>query len=380
MDNEVTNGTITKKKKRWVFIVVVVFVVVVLSVILSLIVFNRAEGQKEPEQKNNPISDKYLTDLGYDVASLSYDELIEIGQKYKDNKDYDVAIEAYQIAIEKELGQEKAYDELIILYEELLNSCIENKETDTIREYFELLAQLCDKAFENTGKVRYQEKGDKYSSEKEALDVQTKASLILCRKVIVRTPEGTTEYEYNYDENNKLVKAPALNTNRGFTGWTEYYYTSDGKLYKSEYTGIGPIDEGFSSTCEYDDKGNIVKDIFYNQKVNETHITEYKYTYDDKDRIITCMVYGDGRLSQEQNYTYDEDGNVILDGQGVGNNSSMHTEKKGNVTTSVFYNGSEVAWTIVQEEDYIGNKYSSTTYGPDGAEEVHYDFIFEYIQ
>ena len=116
---------------------------------------------------------------------------------------------------------------------------------------------------------------------------------------------------------------------------------------------------------------------------------EYKYTYDDKDRIITCIFYVDGSLRREQNYTYDEDGNFILDGQGVGNNSSEHIEKKGNVTTSVFYNpaprrelpnGSEVAWTIVQEEDYIGNKYSSTTYGPDGTEEVHYDFIFEYIQ
>ena len=379
--SNISEQVLSKKKKRIFFIVIAAVIVVACIISISVVYLLSKNKKVENTPSVEQINSKYLTELGYDITSLSYEELLDIGVRYTENRKFDAAIEAYTLAIEKNSESEAAYDSLIELYEGLLADAIEKNEKDRIVGYLDALIEICEKALQNTGNNKYRETLERYTDEKKIYIIQATGKPAICRKLITRIGSTVSEYEYEYDEKGNLIREPQLNTNRGVVGWKTNFYSADGRLEKSETDfDENGIDDGDRSVEYYDDKGNVVRTESYNSKTDKTYIIEYENVYDNQNRIISRKMYTDGTMNIEYKYTYDEEGDWIIEGiPGENYNSSSHYEKQGRYFKSEIYNGDKIFCTMEGEMDQFDNIIRSTTYDSDGKEEVTFEYVYEYI-
>lgn len=174
--------------------------------------------------------------------------------------------------------------------------------------------------------------------------------------------QETSEVKYFYDKNGRLGTVEQY-TNSLLEGYTLYKYDAKGNQTLAQWCDKDGILLYFAE-CEYDDKGNLVKENFgWNQKdkmtsnfeyefyksgkvKTETRIGESEYAetrFDEMGNITEEAVYDiGGALISRYKYTYDKNGNKIkIEQYNEKNELGAYTENEydseGNITLKKDY-------------------------------------------
>ena len=157
---------------------------------------------------------------------------------------------------------------------------------------------------------------------------------------------GSSKKEYKYNDKGDTISYIYYGENNKIESKTEYEYTydkNDNILIKIVYEdGLFNLKE----VNEYDNKGNEISNIVYDQYGRITSKNEYEYKYDDDDNLISRIYFYNGKLSQKTEYEYNCNGNLI---------SYIFYDEKGNIINKV-------------ENDFycFGGMKRSVTYDKDG--------------
>ncbi|MCD8363448.1 MAG: sigma-70 family RNA polymerase sigma factor [Lachnospiraceae bacterium] len=136
--------------------------------------------------------------------------------------------------------------------------------------------------------------------------------------------EGSTEYEYTYDESGNVLTETALYNNlaRDLETWettrvtSEYSYDSDGncltKYETTEYSYLeGEVSEQFTR-YSYDEYGNLTEEATYFSPDDAEPYNVQSYTNTcDSDGKLTAREYYQGELLCTQEYSYNENGQQV---------------------------------------------------------------------
>ncbi len=154
-----------------------------------------------------------------------------------------------------------------------------------------------------------------------------------------------------YDEDGNKIMAVSYDENGNVTGKTEY---------------------------QYDEDGNNIMAVSYDENGNVTGKTEYQY--DKKGNMIRLVNYKDGRVIIDNKYEYDKNGNMTywgdydLDGN-VNEERKYEYEydKYGNIKIQKVYYG-DTKYRYEYEYDKNGIKTLKTCYNENGKIESKYEF------
>ena len=163
-------------------------------------------------------------------------------------------------------------------------------------------------------KYEYNEKGDKVTEKGKYLgEHQTEweskyeneydktGNLVKVNEIeLFKNSDGTQKEirnQYEYDKMGNLVKEPY--------GVYKYIYDSNGNILKCIYGIIGDMEKIFT----YDENSRIIEEKYFSQsKLYEQHTYEYNEK-GDISKDISIGVWGN--ITQEYLYEYDDDGNII---------------------------------------------------------------------
>lgn len=245
-------------------------------------------------------------------------ELLDLGNKYLMEQDYEQAVVAFTKAIEIDPMSVEAHIGLVEAY-------IRNGE-------FEMALEAAKKGYELTGDERLKEKIDMIESgnifdclgrimkrtgydENGAVSWRheftynlkgQEASII----VYDRTGKETDRLERAYDEDGRMLNSYGLSDEDGRINLIKYYY-QDGFKIKDEYYNNTAGDEvtGYI-TYEYNENGKTSQSNFYSAggELNYRHI--YEYSEDGRHSKISGYSPS-GELTSYQIQTYNENGDCI---------------------------------------------------------------------
>ncbi len=216
---------------------------------------------------------------------------------------------------------------------------------------------------------------------------------------------GSTTEEIEYNASGQEVKQIIIRSDDVITYTYEFVltYAQEGYLSKEERTWYVGEDKMEKREIQYDDKGNVLKAVYYDaygeydrdDEVPYSYEEEYTYEYDGNRCLQQTMTYDDG---EEENvyesityYEYDEDGRVtcyIDDGDREYYNYGAATvevdDKIGNYQPldgemEYQYDGSKYN---MYTYDQFGNKIYSVAFGPMnlfGEEEAALSYIYRYV-
>ena len=185
------------------------------------------------------------------------------------------------------------------------------------------------------------------------------------------------DLEYAYDEKgNQLSRVdhedgtPVLEI--------ENEYDDQGNLIcKTDYTN----QERHKYIYEYDNRGNMLSQIYYNK--NGTVTSSYSYTYDDRGNLL-CEIYysSDGTINRKFQYTYDQKGNKVDEFLYYGSDDTTHRsytyDKQGNMlSSSTFAEDGSIASQQIYTYDKKGNKTSEAFIKADGVESYRKEYTYD---
>ena len=150
-----------KKKKSAPIGIIAVIVVLIIAVVAGLIIFNSTNASRKVKRKLN-LGDKYLTEMDYENAVLSYTDAINIDPKNEDA--YLRLYEAYDGLID-ELVDEGEYDRALDAVDELIEKMeegVEETDSDKVKEK--------EKEAEDKKEEIEEEKEDKNKSDEDRND------------------------------------------------------------------------------------------------------------------------------------------------------------------------------------------------------------------
>ena len=197
-------------------------------------------------------------------------------------------------------------------------------------------------------------------------------------------PAGYNSYEYD-DKGRKtlLVSYMAVNDEEYSEEYrTSYEYDESGKLIKA----VSTMDGKTVSVTEYEYKNGLC--VSENNYEGESFvISEYKYEYDDSDRISRCVridhIEGD---TTENRYTYTSDGLLLADlSYGTDGKVISRTEysydDKGNAVKLSVYNAMGEPMSSTSKEytyDDLGNIKRCVVTHSDGSKGTTTEYKWEY--
>lgn len=161
--------------------------------------------------------------------------------------------------------------------------------------------------------------------------------------------------KYNYDDRGKLIEELFFNERIQFVNKKVYKYDDDEETLIEELNYDAEGELRSKKEYKYDDNGNLIKDIIYNIAGMPTSYTEYKYD-NNRNRIEWAGYLVDKTLIFKIQYTYDENGNWIetanYDKNGTKESrSTCKYDDKGNEIEWIYYDinaaGDEIIRTIV---------------------------------
>lgn len=204
-----------------------------------------------------------------------------------------------------------------------------------------------------------------------------------------------TQYINTYDGFGNMIKREHNHytdgvVNPDYSDWHEYEYDSDGRVIIrrfGDWDGLSPVFDRF----EYDEKGNLIKDI----DTSDTNVPNYwtEYEYDSSGNKIKEGTYdGDGNRGWWREFTYDADGNCTVakeyesDGTLKKGWNEFEYDEYGNQTKRIQHDnadGSVDQW-YEYEHDAFGNVIKETRYlteyDPNGyvdrCDQYAYDYIY----
>ncbi|MCD8107927.1 MAG: tetratricopeptide repeat protein [Oscillospiraceae bacterium] len=330
------------------------------------------------------LGEKYLLDMDYEQAIVYFNKVIEVEPKnksaylglaeaYVGAGDTDSAVEALQTALEAFSDDSEAR---IAFLEKLI-------EIDpTNEEWYIELAQI------------YVDNGDTDKAieilQSGAISVSDATKIIEMFYSIfeINTSSSNIQYfddgswvEYEYGSYGMLKKAT--------------YYKADGTLWQiSEFDSNGReekntnyyyyTDNGFwtETLFEYDENGNKIKEIYY--YYDENDLTSWsEASFNSSGKVIESIGYdSDGVISGWSEYEYDEEGNRIKDITRRSDGSIYDVtefESNGRWIKSTTYNsdGSVMMWSEFEYEDGVYSHWKrSIVYGSYGYTIYEYDSNF----
>ncbi len=122
---------------------------------------------------------------------------------------------------------------------------------------------------------------------------------------------------YTCDSEGRLLSRAEGGVGTDSLTWREeYLYSSDGSYVKNTYYALNADEMGFSSVCEYDSRGRILKEICFNYfesgEVNQKYF--YEYEEEANGNLVKQLKYDgveNNRLIEVVDCSYDSDGRVI---------------------------------------------------------------------
>ena len=191
-----------------------------------------------------------------------------------------------------------------------------------------------------------------------------------------------TEYKYEYDENGNIVKDVILDEDGSIVNISTYEYDAAGNQIKRGYKNESLGSEG-EEISEYDTDHNLMKTTDYDEDGTIKEIYLYEY---DNDMLIKFGSYNaDGSLNWDSIYEYDSDGKVIkevgslsIDGVIYSSIEEHEYDADGNLIKTYFYDGDELASWKEYENNDNGKQTKCTCHGVDGS--IYYIEETEYIE
>lgn len=143
---------------------------------------------------------------------------------------------------------------------------------------------------------------------------------------------------FEYDKNDNLIKS--LDHNADGTFFRTFYYEYDDQNRLSEYYGRieNMMGNNYTTICEYDNYGNLIKTKEYQEPVEEDNLNRYsEYEYEDT------------RLVNVKNYAY-----ISEDKQGILKSYDKHIyDEEGKLSKKYIYNAEdELTNTLTYEYSY----------------------------
>ena len=178
--------------------------------------------------------------------------------------------------------------------------------------------------------------------------------------------------KYDYDNKGNLIKEIEYNENESISSWYEYEYENGNRIKRTSRNSDGSISSYYLS--EYNNKGNEIKRVSY--KADESISTRYQYEYDSNGNMtkeVRCSP--DGNTCKRYELTYDSNGNMIkneeFDTQGNLTENYIYTWS-GNKVTYDKYNGTVFSYKAEETYITVNSKKLGTLYireNSDGSKE-----------
>lgn len=308
----------------------------IIIIVICIVVFVLMTGKNSAIRKVTELLDlgnKYLTEQDYEQAVVSFQKVIEIDPKceeayrgladvYVAMNDYESAIDILQQGAAQTNSEElKAYlEEIREVYARIQEEAAERekekaKETaaaEKEREQEELLSRVAIRTINRRFTASTIESAEVFEENVRGDTIKVIAYSNFPNKVIREENEmagaaGVSdqereEYEYydcEYDVDGRIVKEYC------YDGYMEsiYEYDSDGRMVKVSYASEldGPI-EGYT-TYEYDANGKLLGEASMDSE--GFIIRESQNEYDTQGRLVRHSSYHNGELLSEETYSWE---------------------------------------------------------------------------
>jgi len=198
-------------------------------------------------------------------------------------------------------------------------------------------------------------------------------------------------YQYEYDENNHLIKEEIYDSTKVYILRNEYRYDNNGN--KIEYKQVAVFGEMEQlrdwDTWEYDENGYLTVhrvNRFGREQSFLNYKAVYEHEYDAVGNLIKKTQRDDasGEVNWWHEYEYDENGNEIKFSRGYDVTAGAlcryeyEYDDKGNMIKCIDYTIQEGFITTVFEYDVVGNKIKSTNYYSEDEEVSSWcDFTYD---
>ena len=309
-----------------------------LAVLLCLVLLLAGCAGKETTwQEQYDLGVRYLSEGNYDEAILAFTQAIEIDSR---NAEAYLSRAAAYLAVGGEEAQSNAAANYIAAADLYIEQGDSERAEQVLKEALEMMGanqQIADKLEEIT-LLSDDSRAHKPIFENKYYD------------------DGTLWIEYEYDQNDELVKESWYNTDGSLQ--RVYEYDTNGNMIKHSkyaYTPDGALE--LYIITEFDAEGNIVKNSTFNSdgSLNDCWITEYDI---NGNKVKESRIVADGRLDYVKEYN--ANGNLILEmWYDYDSGSYMHIESEfdsnGNLTKEIWYD-SDGTVAHVYEYDIHGNE------------------------
>lgn len=191
-------------------------------------------------------------------------------------------------------------------------------------------------------------------TEYDAAGNQIKWAQIFTEEAIERYGYKISEYRYAYDAAGKLIKEEHY-TDDHLDVTDEYIIGEDGRTMEDNRYNNGKLSYRFVYSYEFDEAGNVVRELqeYYDTSGTYRGVYTYEYEYDDKNNQIKKVCYNnDGSIYSL--FEYDSDGNLLM----------------------LQHGGTD--YVIYREYNEAGYMTKSSSYSLEGMYRYSYEYEYEY--
>lgn len=292
--------------------------------------------------------------MGGNASARKVAELLDLGNKYLTEQDYEQAVVTFQEIIEIDPKCEEAYRGLADAYVamddyesaiDILQKGIEQTESEELAAYLEEIKETYERIQEEAA-AREREESEAAAAAEKAREQEELLSRVAIRTINRRFGSSTIEIAEVFEEN---VRGETINV-IVYSNYPERVIRDE-----NEMAGAGGAPDGNGGEeyeyydCEYDADGRIVKEYCYDGYM--ANIREY----DSDGRIVKSSFASelDGPIEGYTTYEYDVDGKLLreasMDSEDCAISESQNDfDSQGRLTRQTYYYGGE----ILSEETY----------------------------
>ena len=291
-------------------------------------------------------------------------ELLDLGNKYLTEQDYEEAVAAFQEAIEIEPKCEEAYLGLADVYIamddyesaiDILQQGIEQTGSEELAAYLEEIKEDYARIQEEAA-AREREEAETAAEAERAKEQEEMLSRVAIRTINRRFGSSTNEVAEVFEEN---VRGETINIIY-YSNYQDRVIWEEDEMMGAGGTSDEEEDEYYD--CEYDADGRIVKEYRYDGYMAVI------YEYDSDGRMVK-QAYApdpDAPIEGYTTYEYDTDGKLLrqasMDSEDIVTSESQYEyDTQGRLVRETFYIGDEISNEETYSWEYINESGESKT-------------------
>ena len=190
----------------------------------------------------------------------------------------------------------------------------------------------------------------------------------------------TTDGEYVFDDEGKLIKQTVIQSDNGgepYVHYIEYTYDDNGNLLAAVYTNKdGNV--GYTNSYAYDEDGNLIREEASTPDNGVVYATDYTIGEDGK---TTTETYTEGDYTYVGTYIYDDNGNLAkIEYSDDGSYWNYVYNEDGSLAKEEFVTNDNEKYTYAFFYDDNGNVIKETYTHADGTvEKIESEYVLVYV-